>query len=155
MYISFENTAHKKLKHWCKFKHLLCPKKSPQTSAEAVNRTQAAYVRSPKKSTRRTSNELQIRKTTVWRILRKRLHFMPYKLQFMHSVKPEDMPKRRDFCIALQDRLDEDEFADLLVFTFHLSGKVNRHNVRIWGTEDQRVFVEQVRDSPNVMSFAP
>lgn len=138
----------------------LCPKKSPgrpQTSAETVNRIQAAYVRSPKKSTRRASNELQIPQTTVWRILRKRLHFKPYKLQFLQSLKPEDMPKRRDFCIALQDRLGEDEFADRLVFsdeaTFHLSGKVNRHNVRIWGTENPRVIVEHVRDSPKCNVF--
>ena len=67
------------------------------------------------------------------------------------------MPKRRDFCIALQDRLDEDKFADQLLFsyeaTFHLSGKVNRHNVRIWGTENPRVIVEHVRDSPKCNVF--
>ncbi|PSN29696.1 hypothetical protein C0J52_27396 [Blattella germanica] len=110
----------------------LCPKKSlgrPQTSAETVNRIQDAYVRSPKKSTRRASNELQIPQTTVWRILRKRLHFKPYKLQFLQSLKPKDMLKRRDF------------------------GKVNRHNVRIWGTENPRVIVEHVRDSPKCNVF--
>ncbi|PSN39759.1 hypothetical protein C0J52_26800 [Blattella germanica] len=30
------------------------------------------------------------------------------------------MLKRRDFCIALQDRLDEDEFADRLVIVEHV-----------------------------------
>ncbi|PNF27743.1 hypothetical protein B7P43_G12779 [Cryptotermes secundus] len=34
--------------------------------------------------------------------------------------------------------------------TFHLSGKVNRHNVRIWG---YRVTFEHVRDSPKVNVF--
>jgi len=34
--------------------------------------------------------------------------------------------------------------------TFHLSGKVNRHNVRIWGTENPHEIVEHVRDSPKL-----
>ncbi|PSN53148.1 hypothetical protein C0J52_06264 [Blattella germanica] len=42
------------------------------------------------------------------------------------------MPKRRDFCFALQGRLEKDEFADRLVFsdeaTFHLSG-----NSKVYG----------------------
>jgi hypothetical protein len=34
--------------------------------------------------------------------------------------------------------------------TFHTSGKVNRHNVRIWGSENPRVILEMERDSPKV-----
>jgi hypothetical protein len=33
---------------------------------------------------------------------------------------------------------------------FHTSGKVNRHNVRIWGLENPRVVFENERDSPKV-----
>ena len=32
--------------------------------------------------------------------------------------------------------------------TFHPSGKVNRHNVRIWGTENPHKIIEHVQDSP-------
>jgi hypothetical protein len=32
-------------------------------------------------------------------------------------------------------------------------GKVSRHNVRIWGTENPHATVEHVRDSPNVNVF--
>ena len=42
----------------------------------------------------------------------------------------------------------------MLVFsddaTFHVCGKVNRHNVRIWGTENHHATIEYVRDSPKV-----
>jgi hypothetical protein len=31
--------------------------------------------------------------------------------------------------------------------------KVNRHDERIWGTEDPHVTMEQVRDSPKVKVF--
>jgi hypothetical protein len=34
--------------------------------------------------------------------------------------------------------------------TFHTSGKVNRHNVRIWGLENPRVVLENEMDSPKV-----
>jgi hypothetical protein len=32
--------------------------------------------------------------------------------------------------------------------TFHVSGKVYRHNVRIWGTENPHVVREHIRESP-------
>jgi hypothetical protein len=33
--------------------------------------------------------------------------------------------------------------------TFHVSGAVNRRNVRIWGSENPHAYVEHQRDSPN------
>jgi hypothetical protein len=39
----------------------------------------------------------------------------------------------------------DDDFFNWLIFgyesTFHLSSKVNKHNVRIWGTENPRELV--------------
>jgi hypothetical protein len=37
--------------------------------------------------------------------------------------------------------------------TFHLSGKGNRHKVRIWGTENPREIEEHVRDAPKLNFF--
>ena len=57
----------------------------------------------------------------------------------------------------MQERFAVDGFADSLIFsdeaTFHLPGKVNRHNVNIWGTENPRVVIENVRESPKVNVF--
>lgn len=36
---------------------------------------------------------------------------------------------------------------------FHISRKVNWHNVRIWDTENPHFVVEHVRDSPKVDVF--
>jgi len=40
---------------------------------------------------------------------------------------------------------DDDDFFNRPIFgdesTFHLSGEVNKHNVRIWGTENPRELV--------------
>ena len=59
--------------------------------------------------------------------------------------------------VWISNRLEEDRFAEKLVFsdnaTFHMCGKVNRHNVRIWGTENLHAMMEHVRDSPKVNVF--
>ena len=51
----------------------------------------------------------------------------------------------------------ENEFIERLIFcdeaTFHISGKVNVHNVRIWGTEHPHAQIEHQRDSPKVNVF--
>jgi hypothetical protein len=53
--------------------------------------------------------------------------------------------------------MEEDGFPEKLVFsdeaTFHISGKVNRHNVRIWGTENPHTILEHERDSPKLNVF--
>lgn len=36
---------------------------------------------------------------------------------------------------------------------FHLFGKVNHHNVHIWGVENSRATLQDMRDSPKVMCF--
>ncbi|KAG8237611.1 hypothetical protein J437_LFUL012410 [Ladona fulva] len=37
--------------------------------------------------------------------------------------------------------------------TFHLSGKVNKHNCRIWGSENPLECLEHVRDIPKLNMF--
>jgi hypothetical protein len=52
---------------------------------------------------------------------------------------------------------DNERFLDSIIFndesTIHISGKVNTHNCRIWGSENPRVSLEHVRDSPKVTMF--
>ena len=114
-------------------------------------------VNSPRKSIRRTSFETQIPKSSVWRIVRKRLQMRPYKLQFIQALKADDKRKRIQFFIDMQQELEEDKFDKKLFFsdevTFHTSGKVNKQNVRIWGLENPHESLEQVRDSPKVNVF--
>jgi hypothetical protein len=96
-------------------------------SAMVVENIRATYVQSPRKSTYRASRELNMLKATVWRMLRKRLQFKPYKFQMIQALKPTNRPKQREFCVDLQERLEVDGFEDRLVFidkaTFHLCGQ--------------------------------
>ena len=46
---------------------------------------------------------------------------------------------------------DDEDFLKKVRFTekacSHVSGKVNQHNVRIWGSENSHVVIEHIRNS--------
>ena len=110
----------------------------PSVSEQVVDRVRESPLRSPRKSTRRASQELKVPQSAVNKILHKRLRLHPYRLQLVQQLHPEDKETRHGFCGNLQAFMENDD--DLLakiIFsdekTFHLSGEVNRYNVRIWG----------------------
>jgi hypothetical protein len=58
-------------------------------------------------------------------------------------------------CLEMLSRkYDDDAFMNHVVFsdktTFHVSCKVNRHNCRIWGSENPHEVMEHERDSPKL-----
>ena len=116
-----------------------------------------SFQRSPQKSTARASRELGIPQTTVWRVLRKRLQMYPYRLMMLQHLRREDHTKCLHFCVSFQDLCGDDDFLKGLRFrdeaTFHVSGKLNKQNVRIWWTEKHRRIVENERDSPKTNVF--
>ena len=81
----------------------------------------------------------------------------PYKLQVVQTITAADKRKRKQFCVNMQEKLGEGEFNERLVFndeaTFHTNGKINRHNVCIWGEENSHVTIEHERVSPKVNVF--
>jgi len=153
----------KTIREWyMKFKQsgCLCAAKRtgrPGPSAETVERVQETFVRRPQESTTRASRELQMSQSSVWCILCKRLRVKGYRVLILQALNPQDHNLRLRFCLDFQQRLREDGFAKKLVFSdeasFHVCGKVNRHNVCIWGTENPHATIEYVRDSPKVNVF--
>jgi hypothetical protein len=139
----------------------LCKGKSSGTqpvSVETVERVRETLTRSPRKSTTRASLELQMAQQTVWKILRQRLRMISCKLQLVQALSCDDKRARYSFCMSMQQwNEEEDYFFNRLIFgdesTFHLSGKVNKHDVSIWGTENPRELVQYVLDSPKVNVF--
>jgi hypothetical protein len=86
-------------------------------------------------------------KTTVWKVLRENLVFKPYRIQTVQLLSDEDHRCWLDFCLQLQDLMSSDDhFLEKMQFsdkvTFHVSGAVNRRNVRIWGSENPHAYVE-------------
>jgi len=115
------------------------------------------FLRIPKKSVCRASRHLEMLSMTVWRVLRKRLHVKPCRIRLLQFLKPTDHIDRSNFCIKMQDATTEEGFLDRVVFsdecTFHISGKVHRHNVRVWGTENPHEMVQHERASPKIFFF--
>ncbi|PSN40851.1 hypothetical protein C0J52_19540 [Blattella germanica] len=72
-----------------------------QINEETVDRVRTAFTRSPKKSIRRGSHQLQIPKSTVHDILHKRLKLRAYKLQLLHHIQPNDRRLRENFAFGL------------------------------------------------------
>jgi len=67
----------------------LCKQKSsghPLTAEDNVELVRAGFLHSPKKSTGTAPKELAMSKTTVWRVLCKRLVFKPYRMQMIQQL---------------------------------------------------------------------
>jgi hypothetical protein len=65
-----------------------CKQKSsgrPLTTEDDVERVRTSFLHSPKKSTGTAAKELSMSKTTVWKVLRKRLVFKPYRIQMVQQ----------------------------------------------------------------------
>ncbi|KAJ4430952.1 hypothetical protein ANN_19545 [Periplaneta americana] len=119
------------------------------------NCNKQAFQRSPCKSVRRASRELAIPKSTIHDVLHKRLRLHAYKIQLVQKLKPNDLPARYDFASDMLLKIDiENGYLQKVVFsdesTFHVCGIVNRHNCRIWGSENPHVVRELERDSPKI-----
>ncbi|PNF24991.1 hypothetical protein B7P43_G07957 [Cryptotermes secundus] len=139
----------------------LCKGKSPgqsHVSEENAEHIRVSFERSQMKSTHSTSRELGLSQTTVWGVLRCRLVYKPYHLQLAQALHANDKVKHVEFCDCMLKNREDELFLPRVTFsdkaTFHLSGKVNRHTVRIWGLQNPRVTLEHVRDSPKVNVFS-
>ena len=76
-------------------------------------------------------------------------------MQLLQALKPEDKPRRKEFAVTMLHRLDSDPgFLKRVCFsdesTFHVSGLINRHNSRIWGSQNPHETYELERDSPEL-----
>jgi len=99
--------------------------------------------------------ELEISRLSIQRMLRKDIKAFPYKLQIVHKLE-EDNDRRIKMCETLLNHYkNKSSIRDNIWFSdetvFHLSGRVNRHNTRIWGTENPKVIEEKERDSPKLV----
>ena len=103
-----------------------------------------SFTQSPQKSTIKASVEDFTETSEV--------HSIP------SALKPDEKAKGQSFCEEMQLRIETEGFIESLVFssdeaTFHLSGKVHKHNVRIWALENPNSYVEHVCNFPKVNVF--
>jgi hypothetical protein len=126
-----------------------------RTSDETMERVMETFQRSLTKSIRRASLELNIPRSTAHKVLHKRLRLNAYKVKIVQALEPNDRPQRQQFAIEMLERIDQNpNCLSNVTFsedaTFHTCCKVNRHNIRIWGSENPHSDREHVRDSKKV-----
>ena len=64
-----------------------------QISEEEIESVRVAYSRSPRNSIRGVSKQLQIPRSTIYKVLHKSLQHHAYKVQLLQALKPEDKPR--------------------------------------------------------------
>ena len=106
-------------------------------------------------SIRTAARQLDLPRATVHKVLNKNLRLFAYKAQMLQARQSNDMPRGKEFVVNMLHRISEDEaFLKRVCFsdeaTFHVSGKLNKQNVRIWGSENPHATRELQRDTPKV-----
>jgi hypothetical protein len=119
------------------------PSKTTRTP-ENVERVRQAVLQSPKRSARKHASALRISDRTVRRILHQDLKFHPYKLAVVQKLNPRDFVSRQRACEAIVENLPNNA---LVFFSdeahFHLSGCVNKQNMRYWSGVNPRELHEK------------
>jgi hypothetical protein len=77
-------------------------------------------------------------------------------LQVIQEITPDNRVARKEFSMTMLEKLDEDkEFQRKIMFsdeaTFHVSGKVNKQNVSIWGQNTLTLQCSTLERTPKLM----
>ena len=107
-------------------------------TTENIAAVKESVLRDPKKSVRRRSQELRLKRQSLLNILRKDLNLFPYRIQMKQTLSPADIVKRVDMCRWFIEQLDVNPaFLDNVWFSdeahFLLSGHVSSKNNVFWG----------------------
>lgn len=97
-----------------------------------------SVLRSPQRSARKHVAAVALAARSVRRILHEELKFHPYKWTVLQELNPRDFVARENACEELLAMPH-----DTLVFFsdkahFHLSGSVNKQNMRYWSPDNPR-----------------
>ena len=135
-------------------RHTITKWQGKKTAIEATIETdREAFERSSSKTIHRANARLHIPRSTVRKIVHKRLKLEAYKIELAQKLQPNDKPKWNEFASEMLSCIDEDyDFLNHVAFSdeaiFHTSSKVYHHNCRIWGNENPHV--EHERESPKL-----
>ncbi len=105
-------------------------------------------------SVRSVSQQVNMSKSVVHRLMRDVLNYKPYKMHLIQELYDEDKDLRVEMAELLIPIVDDQENHGLIFFSdeanFHLSGLVNKHNCRIWAETNPYVTIDVPINSPKV-----
>src|ERR1700729_1872081 len=117
-------------------------------TVENIAAVRASVAVDPNLSIPRRAQELRIKQTTTWRILKEDLNLHPYKIVLTQELKPLDHRRRRAFSAWSLEQLETDpNFAKKIIFSdeapFWLSGYLNKQNCRFWCENNPQQIYEK------------
>jgi len=121
-------------------------KEKTARTPENIEKARETMRSEPSTSMEQLGQQLQVSKSSAWRIARKDLKNFPYKVSCGQPLSAGAIAKRYEFACEL-DALINDGSIDPrnIIFSdeahFWLNGYVNRQNYRIWGTEKPEMVV--------------
>jgi hypothetical protein len=118
----------------------------PKVMEDVVANIRDTLEEHPRTSLTRLALQAGVPRSTCHKIVKKNLHFHPYKITIVQELLPTDLESRINYCNRFQNNLNNDRLFDLSFFSdeawCHVSGYVNSQNVRYWSSENPHVFVE-------------
>jgi hypothetical protein len=124
-------------------------------TADVVQQVKQSVRQNPQQSTRKRSQALDIKRTTLRRILKRDLHLKAYKIQLVQELKPHDANNRLNFANQMLDRFNNFHnvmFSDEA--NFHLNGHVNKQNCRFWSETNPQRMHQRPLHSPKLVVWA-
>lgn len=100
----------------------------------------------PSTSIRRVAQQVGLSVGTTWTILRRDLHYFPYKIQLQQQLKNVDVTRQENFGNLMVEMIESRQIdINKIWFSdeahFHLSGYVNKQNWRHWGSENPHLAI--------------
>lgn len=121
---------------------------------EKIDDVRDVCATEPHTSVRDVASACSISRTTTHRIMTEYLSLKPYKVQFVQKLYEEDFEDRVEMCRTLIPMLQDPNTQENIFFsdeaTFHLSGFVNKHNIRYWCENNPHATFETVTNSPKL-----
>jgi hypothetical protein len=125
---------------------------------DTVGTIHASVASSPAWKSCATAAENVVSPSTAWRILRTDLRMHLYKIHVLQSLTTVCREKRTRFAEEFGDHLQQNShtlehiwFSDEAYF--HLTGDVNRQNVRFWSTQHPHQIYESTLHAQKVLAW--
>lgn len=121
---------------------------SDMTNAENIEKVRVEFTDNPRQSISRGSQVLDISKSSVQRILKKKLLWKPYKTQIRHEIPERCVVPREILSGCFVNAIDNDpDLLDNIWFTdesnFELVPTLNKQNNRHWGPIQPLITIER------------
>ena len=125
-------------------------------SQNDITRVTQYFQEDDTRSLRHASRDLQMKMTTIWRILRKELKWKSYRERHVQPLTDRHRAQRRTFCKKMEEM--GEEFPKQIIFSdekwFTLVPHPNKQNTRIWTPcQHDRVRECRVQGAKKVMAW--